>query len=124
MNDAQTIKKITNELSNAYRSEAGGNSGRARVCARRAAGWAIQAALEAEGGHPITANAFDNLKYYAALEGLSPKVAEVLEHLTLKVVKDSFEEDSYYPISEVDLVAEAQWLAEELLGVTLRPEKP
>jgi hypothetical protein len=123
MTDTKTIQKITNELSTAYRSEAGGNLGRARVCARRAAGWAIQAVLEAEGGHPVTANALDNIKYYATLESLSPKVAEVLEHLTLKVVKDSFEEDSYYPLADVDLIAEAQWLAEELLGVTLKPEK-
>jgi hypothetical protein len=124
MTDSQTIQKITDELTNAYQSEAAGNLGRARVCARRAAGWAIQVALEAKGGQPVSANALDNIKYYATLEGLSPKVAEVLEHLTIKVVKDSFEEDSYYPLADVDLIAEAQWLAEELLGETLKPEKP
>ena len=123
MTDTQTIQKITDELTNAYQSQAAGNLGRARVCARRAAGWAIQAALEAKGGHPVTANALDNIKYYATLEELSPKVAEVLDHLTIKVVKDSFEEDSYYPLADVDLIAEAQWLAEELLGVTLAPER-
>ena len=63
MTDQQTLKTITTELTTAYRAEAAGNLGRARVCARRAAGWAIQAHLEARGGHPVTSNALDNIKY-------------------------------------------------------------
>lgn len=124
MHNPQTIQKITDELTDAYRSEANGNLGRARVCARRAAGWAIQAALEAQGGHPVITHAFDAIKYYASQEGISPKMATVLEHLTIRVVKDSLEGDSYYPLTDVDLIAEARWLAEELLGITLNPEKP
>jgi hypothetical protein len=123
MTDTQTLETITAELSGGYRAQAAGNLGRARVCARRAAGWAIQAHLDSVGGHPVTANALDNIKYFATTPDLPDKIAEVLRHLTLKVVKDSFEEDSYYPLADVDLVAEAHWLAEELLGVTLDPEK-
>ena len=123
MTDPQTLQTITAELTSAYRAAAGGNLGRARVCARRAAGWAIQAHLEAQGGHPSTNNALDNIKYYAGLPDLPQKVAEVLQHLILRVVKDSEDEDSYYPLAEVDLIAEAHWLAEELLGETLSPEE-
>jgi hypothetical protein len=123
MTDQQTLQTITTELTSAYRAQAAGNLGRARVCARRAAGWAIQAHLAAQGGHPATNNALDNIKYYANLPGLPTKVSEVLEHLTLRVIKDSEDTDSYYPLAEVDLIAEAHWLAEELLGVTLTPER-
>lgn len=119
----EIIEKITAELSDAYRSQAGGNLGRARVCARRAAGWAVQVYLEAEGGHPVTANALDNIKYFRGLPQISGRVAEVLDHLTIRVVKDSLEADAYYPLAEVDLVAEAHWLAENLLDITLTPEK-
>ena len=122
MAEEKTLQTITNELSTAYHAQSAGNLGRARVCARRVAGWAIETHLGAQGDHPVTHNALDNIKYYASLPGLPEKVREVLEHLILRVVKDSEEADSYYPLAEVDLIAEAQWLAEELLGVTLNPE--
>lgn len=124
MYDPRLIQKIETELSRAYRAGADGNPGRARVCARRAAGWAIGAYLRAQGGHQQSANAFDNIRYYAALPGLPEDVKQVLDHLTIKVVKDSIEDDSYYPLEDVDLITEAQWLSEKLLGISLTPEKP
>ncbi|HKJ27046.1 MAG TPA: hypothetical protein VJ965_05385, partial [Anaerolineales bacterium] len=93
--------------------------GKARVCARRAAGWAIQTYLEQQGNPLDTNNALDHIKHFAALEGHPAKYYEVLHHLRIKLEKDSLEEDAYYPIAGVNLIDEAQWLAETLLEVSL-----
>jgi HEPN domain-containing protein len=119
--NAETLQTIINELSSAIEARTAGNHGRARVCARRAAGWAIQAYLAEQGGHPEITNALDNIRYYAELPDLDDKVIQVLDHLTLKVVKDSEEGKAYYPLADVDLIAEARWLAVHLLGAHLFP---
>ena len=119
MTDQKTIDKLKKELTNARQSQAKGNQGRARVCARRAAGWAIQAYLEPQGMGLETNNALDYIKHYATFEGLPEKIYQVLHHLSIKLEKDSLEEEAYYPIEGVDLIEEAQWLAEELLKVSL-----
>ena len=55
------------------------------------------------------------MKYLAAKKNLSPRIYKALHRLTIKLEKDSLEEEAYYPIEDVDLVQEAHWLAEELL---------
>ncbi len=115
MANQQVIQKISHELTQAALSQAGGNDGRARVGARRAAGWAIEAYLHDRGEHAPTTNALKNIQYFATLPGHSERVYQVLHHLTVKMEKDSEDSDAYYPVEDVDLVAEAQWLAEELL---------
>ncbi len=117
--DAQTSDKLRKELENAYRSQAAGKDGRARVCARRAAGWAIQAYLAKHDVSLDDDNALNHIKYFSNAEGLSEKMQAVLHHLHIKLEKDSLDEDAYYPIEGVDLVQEAHWLVETLLGVDL-----
>jgi hypothetical protein len=119
--NSETIQTITDELRSASHAKATGNQGRARVCARRAAGWAIQAYLAEQGGHPEITNALDSIKYFAGLPDLDEDVLAVCEHLTLKLNKDSEDSDAYYPLPDVDLISEARWLAEYLLGVKLFP---
>jgi hypothetical protein len=119
MNDQKTIEKLKRELQTARESETKGNLGRARVCARRAAGWAIQAYLDKERISLESNNALDHIKYFAKVKDLPPRYYEVLHHLTIKLEKDSVEADAYYPIEGVNLIEEAQWLAEDLLGVSL-----
>ena len=53
------------------------------------------------------------------MEGLSDKIYEVLNHLTIKLEKDSLDQEAYYPIQNVDLIEEAHWLAQELLQTTI-----
>lgn len=119
MTDQKTIDKLKKELLTARQAEEKGNQGKARVCARRAAGWAIQAYFNQQGTSLDTNNAFDHIKYFTEVEGLPERYYEVLHHLSIKLEKNSLEEDAYYPIEGVNLIAEAQWLAEELLGVSL-----
>lgn len=119
MTDPQVIQKISHELTQARQAQASGNQGRARVCARRAAGWAIEAYLRGQGVTPPTPNAFKQLQYFATLPGHSEKMQAALYHLTVKLEKDSEDAEAYYPVEGVDLIDEARWLAEELLQTPL-----
>jgi hypothetical protein len=110
------ISRITQELKMAYNAQAEGNLGLARVCARRAAGWAIQAYLLTENVDLASSNALEHIKYLHQKGNNSPQMEVVLEHLQIKVVKDSLEEDAYYPLEGVNLVEEAHWLVEQMLG--------
>jgi hypothetical protein len=116
------IEKIKQELLDAYKARENGNEGRARVCARRAAGWAIQTHLEVNGVNLNTPSALDHIKYLANQEGLDIEIREVLNFLTLKVAKDSPQEDSYWPVPKVDLLEKAHWLAEKMLGCKIELE--
>jgi hypothetical protein len=115
MTKINIIQKIKKELLTAERSRISGNEGRARVCARRAAGWAIQEHLRRQGEPFDSTNALDSIKFFATRDGLPEEISAVLRHLTIKLEKDSMNEEAYYPIQGVDLVQEAHWLAENLL---------
>lgn len=117
--DDRSIKKITNEIHMAYQAQKDGKDGLARVCARRAAGWAIQGALAADEIDLNTPSALDHIKYLYQQNGSSEKVMQVLAHLQVKVEKDSRDEDAYWPLPNVDLVREAHWFVEELLGIKI-----
>ena len=119
MTEPNLIIQITQELKLAALSQERGNEGKARVCARRAAGWAIQEYLRQQEISIGNNNALDHIKYFAAQNGHSPQIAAVLHHLLVKLEKESLESDAYYPIQGVDLVREAQWLVEELLQTKL-----
>jgi hypothetical protein len=106
---------IKNELRMAYQAQASGNDGLARVCARRAAGWAIQIHLKQLGVDLESPSALDHIKYLDSQQNNSTQVSKVLGYLQVKVAKKTLEEDSYWPLPKVDLVKEAHWLAELML---------
>ena len=107
MNELQN--KIQTELDQADRARAQGNEGQARVCARRAAGIAVREYLTRKGKPPRTASAYDLLSFIKDDPLLSPDLKLIADHLTLRVT-----EEFKLPV-EVDLVAEARTLCEELL---------
>jgi hypothetical protein len=113
------INKITQELQQAYAAQSRGKAGRARVCARRAAGWAIEEHLRRRGMILDTPSALDHINYLLTNQNISPEIQKVLQHLIQRVAKDSPEEDSYWPLPDVNLVEESHWLAEELLGISI-----
>ncbi|MBI3160071.1 MAG: hypothetical protein HYZ26_10785 [Chloroflexi bacterium] len=114
-NSAELLKSIPRELERAYRARAAGNQGLARVCARRAAGWAIKVSLNAKGIFLDTPSAIEHIRYLGADPATPPNILKVLEYLQQRVVKETAHEDSYWPRPEIDLVQEAHWLVEELL---------
>lgn len=102
------MKNYRNELEQAQKAREQGKEGQARVCARRAAGLAIQEYLNRKGIQPISVSALDLLNLIKEESLLPPDLKLVAEHLTLRVT-----EDFKLPI-EADLIAESRQLCEWL----------
>ena len=107
MTDWQT--KLQAEFDRAEQARAKGNEGQARVCARRAAGIAIREYLTRQGTPPSSASAVDLLNLLKDDPLLSSDLKLIIDHLTLRVT-----EEFKLPV-DVDLVAEARKLCDELL---------
>jgi hypothetical protein len=117
-----TKQNIKQEIINAYKARENGNEGRARVCARRAAGWAIQIYLDKKGIDLNTPSALDHIKFLAAQNDTPSDIKETLKYFTQKVIKDSPDEEAYWPLPEIDLLEKAHWLAEKILGSKINLE--
>jgi hypothetical protein len=101
--------KLQAEFDRAAAARAKGNEGQARVCARRAAGIAIREYLARQGIPAPSTSAVDLLNLIKQEPLLSPDLKRLLDHLTLRVT-----EEFKLPV-DVDLVAEARQLCDELL---------
>ena len=102
--------QINQEFQQALKARSLANEGQARVCARRAAGIAIGEYLKCREISIPDPSAIKRLRFLINLPGISPKVIHVSEHLLLKV-----NQDFKLPL-DIDLVEEAKWLVQELLG--------
>ena len=106
---ADLLEQIEKEFQLAEQARAKGNEGQARVCARRAAGIAVRDFLTRKGTPPRSASAYDLLNLIKNDPLLSPDLKLVADHLTLRVT-----EEFKLPV-DIDLVAEARKLCDELL---------
>lgn len=111
--------KIESELSRALSARQRGNEGMARVCARRAAGWAAQYFFLQQGMDTKRLSAFDSLTHLQALDDTPADLRVLLDHLLQRVLKDAQGEDSYWPL-DADIIQDAKTFAEQLLGVDFR----
>ncbi len=103
------------EIRYAISARENGLEGRARVCARRSAGYAIRAYLEERGiGTPDTST-LALIRQLDNLTGISPEVKKVTEHLLMHV-----NEEFNLPV-DADLIAETTWLATYLENEPKRP---
>ena len=102
-------EQLEKEFQLAEQARANGNEGRARVCARRAAGIAIRDYLTRKGTPPPSLSAVDLLNLFKDNLFLSPDLKLIADHLTLRVT-----EEFKLPV-DADLVAEARKLCDELL---------
>jgi len=93
--------QIKEELLLAKQSRLEGNEGRARVCARRAAGAAVKEHLVKMGITQKQENAIQSLQILAQMETLPARVQEAVEWLVQRV-----NQDHNLP-PEVDLIYEA-----------------
>ena len=98
------------ELEHAEIAHRNGNEGRARVCARRAAGIVIGEFLRRNELPDPDPSALDRLRSLAAKEDVSEEIRTSAAHFLMKITPEN-----KLPI-EVDLIAEVYWLAEILLG--------
>ena len=105
---AEVKEKIEQELTHGDRARQEGFAGRARVCARRAAGAAVREYLRVKGMPSPGPSAIDLLEAIRLQAGNSAEIGQVAQRLLLQV-----DEDFSLPV-DVDLLADARWLAEEL----------
>jgi hypothetical protein len=104
--------EIYAELERAEAAGAAGNEGRARVCARRAAGMAARSFLarhqvrhfESIQGGIRSASAYEALQALVMVPGLAPDLKQAADHLTMRVSREF-----HLPL-EIDLIAEARKL--------------
>lgn len=100
--------KFEAELQHADLARASGNEGKARVCARRAAGIAAKDFLE-RSGEPATApSVIDLLHQLRALPGIPPDIQGLIDYLLMRVTPD------YQLPVPVDLVTAARRLIDFL----------
>ena len=97
------------EFERAGQARTRGNEGQARVCARRAAGIAAREYFTRRGERIRTPSAYDLLNRLAEEQSLSAELRQSARYLTLRV-----NEEFKLPVN-VDLVAEARKLCDELL---------
>jgi hypothetical protein len=102
-------QRLKLEFKQAEAARAKGNEGQARVCARRAAGIAIREYFDRRGVRVLSNSAYDLLNLLKNEPHLPPDLKRTADHLTLRVT-----EEFKLPV-DVDLVAEAKKLCEELL---------
>ena len=107
MSDWKT--KLENELQLAADARARNNEGRARVCARRAAGIAVREYLARRRIKTGSPSAYDLLKTLAEMPDIPAGARLAAEYLTLRV-----DEEFKLPAA-VDLIHEARALCEQLL---------
>lgn len=110
MKKAQFSPEIEQELTMARRSRRKGQEGRARVCARRAAGFAVQRHLQQKGILAGEDNAYQALLHYRGQPELTAEVSEALRWLTARV-----DHDHQLP-EGVDLIQEAEVVITSLGG--------
>ena len=96
------------ELSSAQEARVHGNEGKARVCARRAAGILIGEYLARKGVPDPGVSTIDRLRVLENLPGVSIRIKQAAQHLQIHVTPEHV-----LPV-EVDLLAEVQWLRQEL----------
>jgi HEPN domain-containing protein len=103
--------QIQSELEKAEHARLLGNEGRARVCARRAAGIAARDYLVLRRRVPRTLGAYDLLRLLAEDSELKEEIKQAAAYLTLRVGED-------FRLSvDVDLIVEAKKLCAYLSEV-------
>jgi len=102
--------QINTEFERAEQARARGNEGRARVCARRAAGIATREYFARRGKTIRTPSAYDLLNLLIEDSLLADDLRQLAAHLTLRV-----DEEFKLPM-DVDLIAEARMLCKGLMN--------
>ena len=113
MDQSDWFIQYANELDQAEAARKAGNEGMARVSARRASGIIIKGYLVRQGIYTSTPSAFERLEILIDLPYVTEQVKQVAVYFLLRVNPD------YMLPVDVDLIAEARWLAQELLGQNL-----
>jgi hypothetical protein len=88
VHDEAFVNRIEAEMLAARQARAAGNEGRARVCARRAAGWAIRGYRAAIGVKSADPSAYRLLQWTAKLPDVNQELRACAERLATRVTPD------------------------------------
>lgn len=108
MYDSSINSQFQRELDMAKAARASGNEGRARVCARRAAGIVIGDFFN-QRGISSKSSTYERLRTLRTLPDMPVDVVLAVDHFLLRV-----DPDQRLPVP-VDLIEEARWLKSKLL---------
>lgn len=103
------ISLFEQEIHSAQKARSIGNEGKARVCARRAAGVVAREYLTRQGIQVKSNSAYDALVQLQAFEIDDSARSKVISDLLMQVDMD------YKLPEDIDLIANAIWLAVKLL---------
>lgn len=113
MADDSWKTSVAAEMRNAYEARSKGNEGRARVCARRAAGDIAEEYLRRQGIQVESSSAIVRLKILRNLPELPSSLAETIDHFLIRITSEH-----KLPIN-ADLLEDVYFLTEELLAEKL-----
>ena len=99
------------EINDAESARKRGNEGKARVCARRAAGIVIREYFNRNEIHTSEMGAYSLLKKMTSLPHISEDVRETVHHFIVRITPQK-----QMPI-DADLISDAYWLAERLINI-------
>jgi hypothetical protein len=100
----QLPKKIREELEQAHHERARGNEGRARVCARRAAGWAIAAYRQHEEGVKPPVNALHLLRWLQGQQNMDEEMRLAAARLTIRVTQQHTLPHDEDPLQDAEVI--------------------
>lgn len=106
--------KFLAELQRGEAASSQGNHGMARVCARRAVGWAVLAYYQQnEDDSPEPSSAIDAIRQMIDDVSTASDIRNKLMLFVQRPKKDSPEGDSYWP-PDLDLIVEARIIIDQL----------
>ena len=105
--DQAAVERIQREYSDALRSREEGNEGKARVCARRAAGWAIGLYAESQNIGERHENALEHLKWFSGYPAGHEALNSAAQRLTIKVNLEGDLPHREDPIEDARLIIES-----------------
>jgi HEPN domain-containing protein len=100
-------KKIQSAMEDARTSRARGNEGRARVSARRAAGFAISLAIPQRETDQSQTNAYKCLLWYQRQEEVPAYLRDAAKRLTARVLPSHQLPHSEDPLKDAEIIVEA-----------------
>lgn len=100
------LELIEKEFTDAQEARQQGNEGRARVCARRCAGFAVSWLCHSRGRDVRDTDSLNLLKNIAADESIPAEVREASERLTAKIRPDFTYAFSTNPVGDARIIVD------------------
>lgn len=106
LNSSKIEQEARAELTRAHNWRLAGNEGRARVCARRAAGMAIGFYYHAQSGESAPGNAYKLLRWLSNHAPADPEEKQAARRLTARVSVDHNLPHPEDPLADAQLIVD------------------